>query len=52
MGWGKNGEYAAASSAAVLAGSTSSIAGAVDHALALLDRVVHSAPTSATPVAA
>ncbi len=55
MGRGKNGAHAAASAPALLAGGTSrgsDVAGAVDHAVALLARVVESAPTTATPVPA
>jgi len=48
-GRGENGAHAAASAAALLAGSAAGrpgVAGAVDHALALLDRVVESAPAN------
>ncbi len=54
-GRGENGGHAAAAAASLLAGSAADgpgMAGAVDHALALLDQVVESAPTSATPAAA
>jgi hypothetical protein len=54
-GRGENGEHAAASAAAVLACGAASrpgMVGTVDHALALLDWVVESAPTSPAPGAA
>jgi len=54
-GRGENGEHTATPPAVLLAGSAScgpGVVGAMDHALALLARMVRSAPTSATPGAA
>jgi hypothetical protein len=54
-GGGKNRDHAAATSATLLAGRTPSgagVAGTLDHALALLARVVDTAPTTATPAPA
>jgi hypothetical protein len=54
-GRGENGAHAAAAAAGILASGAAGgpgMVGTVDHALALLDRMVESAPTSTTPVAA
>ncbi len=54
-GRGENGEHTAASPAGLLAGRAAGcrgVAGAMDHAVALLERMVRSAPTAATPGAA
>ena len=54
-GRGENGEQAATSAAVVLARGTAGrpgVAGTLDHALALLDRVVDAAPATTAPVSA
>lgn len=53
-GW-EHRDHTGAPSMALVAGSTpagGSLAGAVDHALALLEGMVYAAPTAATPGAA